>query len=365
MPRRSKLGYSDVRVTVRTPLGEGISASPLWMVLDEPDLHHLVAQLRTALVHPHGRATRVLDLSRRRIEAARSGFGRMILHGERDLHMLAGLLAGRLIPTHRLRSIVIGEVGRTGDRFTLEKDLDEEELYRSTDLDLGNRLLSRLRFSDGDVWHKAELVSNVVAYEALDANPNGVTRILTRIKAEEEIWNKVADELFELDHLVERDKALRHLSRYVKDVFGLKIVVSVPDDVRRAHDALQGLAFEPHELEARAVQGAEHRRLNFLEVKDYLDDPKNSGWAAMKSVVRWRDRTFEIQVQPLQNFLRERERLTRESHASFKATREQVRDEVAARVPLFGYCRALLQWIFVSPQGPPPEHPGVEVRIHD
>jgi hypothetical protein len=350
----------------RAPSGEIVAASPLWMVLDEPDLHHLVAQLRAALVHPHGRALRTLDLSRRRIEAARAGFGRMILHGERDLHLLAGLLALRLIPNHRLRSIVIGEVGKTGDRFTLEKDLDEDELYRTTDLDLGNRLLSRLRFSDGDVWHHAELVSNVVAYEALESNPLGVSRILTRIKAEEEIWNKVADELFELDHLVERDKALRHLSRYVKDVFGLKIVVSGPDDVRRAQEALQSIAFESNELGTRALRDdGVHRALSFLEVKDYLDDPKNSGWAAVKSVVRWRERTFEIQVQPLQNFLRERERLTRESHASFKATRERVRDEVAARVPLFGYCRALLQWLFVNPKGPPPQHPGVEVRIHD
>lgn len=343
-----------------------IAASPLWMVSDEPDLHHLVAQLQSALVEPEGPSPRRLELSRPRIAAARAGFGRMILHGERDLHLLAGLLAGRLIPIHRLRSIVIGEVGRTGDRFTLEKDLDEEELYRTTDLDLGNRLLSRLRFSDGDAWHHAELVSNVVAYEALDANPCGVTRILTRIKAEEEICNKVADELFELDHLVARDKALAHLSRYVKDVFGLKIVVSSKEDVRRAQDALQTLSFETSDLQARALADEPgHRCLDILEVKDYLEGPKSSGWAALKSVVRWSDRTFEIQVQPLQNFLRERERLTRESHASFKATRERVRDEVAARVPLFGYCRSLLQWLFVNPQGPPPRHPGVEVQLLD
>lgn len=342
-------------------------ASPLWMVSNVPDLHRLVVELRRALVETPGVAQRVLELSRRDIEAARAGFGRMILFGERDLHFLAGLLARDTLQAFRLRSIAIGQVGSSGVRFTLEQDIEEEELYRHTDLDLGNRLLSRLRFAEGPAWSPAELVSNVVAYEALESNPLGVVRIMTRIKAEEEICSKVADELFELDRIVKRDKELRHLSRYVKDVFGLKIVVSSADDVRRVQDKLTGLVFPPRWLERlRLPTDEDHQRLDFIEVKDYAESSKQTGWSAMKSVVRWRGRTFEIQVQPLQNFLRERERLTRESHESFKAMRERVRDEVAQRVPLFGYCRTLLQWLFVNPTGShPPEHPAVRVRLED
>ena len=74
-----------------------------------------------------------------------------------------------------------------------------------------------------------------------------------------------------------------------------------------------------------------------------------SGWSALKSVVSWGGRTFEIQVQPLSNFLHERERLTRESHQGFKSTRERVRDEVAAKVPLFGFYRSLLRWLLLDP----------------
>lgn len=85
----------------------------------------------------------------------------------------------------------------------------------------------------------------------------------------------------------------------------------------------------------------------------------------MKSVVRFGGRTFEIQVQPLSNFLHERERLTKESHASFKTTRERVRDGVAARLPLFGFYRALLRWLFLDANSEPPLHDGVEIVLTD
>ena len=65
------------------------------------------------------------------------------------------------------------------------------------------------------------------------------------------------------------------------------------------------------------------------------------------------------------DFLHERERLTRESHASFKSTRERVRDEIAARMPLFGFYRSLLRWLFVDPSEAPPIQEGVEVVLTD
>ncbi|MEE8409798.1 MAG: hypothetical protein V3T05_09350 [Myxococcota bacterium] len=74
-------------------------------------------------------------------------------------------------------------------------------------------------------------------------------------------------------------------------------------------------------------------------------------------------KTFEIQVQPLANFLHERELLIRESHAGFKIKRERLRDEVAAQIPLFAFYRDLLRWLFVDPVGRPPRHPGIRVPL--
>jgi hypothetical protein len=100
-------------------------------------------------------------------------------------------------------------------------------------------------------------------------------------------------------------------------------------------------------------------------VKDYLNSRgrKRSGWQAIKSVVRWHGKTFEIQIQPLRNFLHEREQLTTESHSGFKAQREQVRDEIAKQIPLFGFYRDLLQWLFADGDGKPPTFKGIRVEV--
>lgn len=351
------------------PAPAGAAASPLWMVSRAPGLNALVAALqqhRRAL--DDGRGGERLTFSRAEVARARAEFGEMIRHGERDLHRLASLLAERFLGTVQRRSVVIGEIERTRERFTLTVDVTEAEVIGSTDIDLGNRVLARLAIADQRGWLRAQLISNVVEYEADAPNDFSVYRLLTRIKAEEELWNKVADEIFELDRLVLKDKQLRHLGRYVKDVFGVKVVVGTSADAERLQRTLEGLRFDDAQLAARQLPLDDaHRGLRFLEVKNYLEQAsrKRSGWSAMKSVVSWAGRTFEVQVQPLSNFLHERERLTRESHASFKSTRERVRDEVAARLPLFGFYRALLRWLFVDPSAEPPIHEGVEVALTD
>ena len=332
--------------------------SPLWMVSQAPALNALVVSLQRARVAIEGgTAGGRLELSRSQVARARAEFSDMIVRGERELHVLAGLLSDRLLGPHQLRSVVIGEVEKSRERFTLIVDVSKEEVARSTDLDLGNRVLARLAIADSRDWRRVGLVSNVVEYEPEAPNPLSVYRILTRIKAEQEIWNKVTDEIFDLDAIVLRDKQLRHLGRFVKDVFGIKIVVGTLEDCYRVQETLGTLAVP--------TADAPDAKLQFVEVKDYLERPsrKQSGWSALKSVVSWGGRTFEIQVQPLSNFLHERERLTRESHQGFKSTRERVRDEVAAKVPLFGFYRSLLRWLLLDPSSEPPLHEGVEVFL--
>ncbi|MFO0596453.1 MAG: hypothetical protein U0228_14145 [Myxococcaceae bacterium] len=341
--------------------------SPLWMVSQAPTLNALVVALqrhRAAL--DAGQGGEKLQFSRAEVARARAEFSDMIRRGERDLHLLASLFAEQLLGSVQRKSVVIGEIERTRERFTLTVDVTEDEVIGTTDIDLGNRVLARLAIADQRGWLRASLISNVVEYEADAPNAHQVYRLLTRIKAEEEIWNKVADEIFELDRLVLRDKQLRHLGKYVKDVFGVKVVVGTAADAERVQATLQALRFPDERLSARKIPVDEqHRALQFLEVKNYLETEsrKRSGWSAMKSVVAWGGKTFEVQVQPLSNFLHERERLTRESHASFKSTRERVRDEIAARMPLFGFYRSLLRWLFVDPSEAPPIHEGVEVVL--
>jgi hypothetical protein len=339
------------------------------MVSQAPKLNALVVALQHhRMTLSEGRGGERLTFSRTEVSQARAEFSDMIRRGERDLHLLASLLAERFLGTVQRRSVVIGEIERTRERFTLTVDVSEAEVIGSTDIDLGNRVLARLAIADQRGWLRPILISNVVEYEADAPNPFSVYRFLTRIKAEEEIWNKVADEIFELDRLVLKDKQLRHLGKYVKDVFGVKVVVGTEADAQRLHQSLETLRFDDAQLQAHHIAAdAQHQTLRFLEVKNYLEQEsrKHSGWSAMKSVVEWGGRTFELQVQPLSNFLHERERLTRESHASFKSTRERIRDEISARMPLFGFYRALLRWLFVDPSSAPPIFDGVDVALVD
>lgn len=342
--------------------------SPLWMITSEPLLNQLVLDLQglRLLLERAPEASWTLRCARGDLAALREAFERMIRHGEEQLHRLCQLLCATYLSSVQLQSVVIGAAERTGERFTLTQPLQPEELYTTTDLDLGTRQLRKLLFHDGTAWGGATLVANVVDYLPLEPNRLCIHRITSRIKAEEELWNKVVDEIFDIDSLVVRDKQLRHLSRYVKDVFGVKIVVGADEDVRRVHHALQQQLWTAEELaDLDIAHSAETERLTIIEVKDYLaaGEQKRSGWAAIKLVARWCERTFEIQIQPLRSFLHERELLTQESHVGFKTQREQVRQQVARQVPLFSFYQQLLRWMVLAPDLPPPSYGNVIVAL--
>jgi hypothetical protein len=305
--------------------------------------------------------------SRSNLGEVRKAFARMIRHGEERLHRLCELLAESFFDAnYTLQSVVIGEIETTKERFTLVQGLSSADLYSHTDLDLGTRQLQRLRYYGGGTWSRAALVANVVEYQAVEANRFGIHKCISRIKAEEQIWNKVVDTIFGLDRLVRLDKQLRHLSPFVKDVFGVKVVAGGAREVRALHGALTKLRWTPAMLERHHVPALESTtRLEYIEVKDYMAarGRKATGWEAIKSVCRWWDSMVEIQVQPLRNFHREREWLTRESHAGFKARREALRNRIAETIPLFGFYRDLLRWLFVSSSEQVPTFDSVEIVL--
>ena len=355
-----------------TGLDGGQAGSPLWLITQEPALTELMRYLevkRTEIaaepLRPH-----MLEFSRANLESVRDAFDRMIRRGEQRLHQLCELLCASFFNDGQmLHSVVVGEVGRSHERFTLVQTISREDLYSHTDLDLGTRQLQRLRYLDGEEWRTAALVANFVEYQPLSANRSRIHKVISRIKAEEQIWNKVVDALFGLQSLVRLDKQLSHLSTYVKDVFAIKFVVNDAAAARRVHDTLMTLTWSAQQLQARGIAVTpDHARLEHVETKDYLArgaGRKESGWGALKSVVRWGETMIEIQVQSMPNYHREREWLTRESHSGFKARREELRNSVAAAVPLFGFYCSLLRWLFLRPSEPPPEFPSVTIMLRE
>jgi hypothetical protein len=334
------------------------------MALEASAVNEFTAMLSRAraemLARPDQQHT--LRFSSAELDVVRDSFNTSIRQGEAVLHRVCARLTDHLMAGRCDRqSVVVAEVLPTGERLRIEHAIREEALYGQTDLALGQSVLTRMRVRAGFEWAEPRLVANYVEYLPLALTDPLVHRIVSRIKAEEEIWNKVVDEIFDLDGIVRRDKQLSQYSRYVKDIFGAKIVVGSEVDAHLVHtwivDACQpGGALNPlSELDTPT---------ELVEQKDYLDGPrKQSGWNAIKSVLSLSGKTVEIQVQTLENHTLELQRLTAQSHAAFKQRRDTIRDEVASTIPLFAFYRELLRWVFLRPTEPAPTLPNVQVVL--
>lgn len=339
--------------------------SALAMVLQAPAIHELITYLteKKKLQEDHPQRHLRFELSRRFIEEVRAVFKQNILRGERNLHHLAHLLARRLFSGEfELHSNVLGTLPDGERPFLIRERISDEALLSETDLDLGNHLLASFRYRSGQEWVPLYLSANFVEYLPCARPSIGVNRITSRVKAEEEIWNKVADEIFDLDTLVNRDKHLRQFSKYIKDVFGVKLVCGDAPSCLRVHEQLKMFRFRESDLRAvpgdggltsmEKNAGGNFHFLELVETKNYLtcepSQKKKTGWEALKSVVRWGNQLFEIQMQPLLNYYLELDHMSEPSHRSFKQQRDALRDEVARRVPLYGFYRDLLKMLFLE-----------------
>ena len=336
------------------------------MVTRAPRVSALVSNLQRAR-GPIGAGEDVtLRFSRGTLDETRAEFAAAIREGEERLHRLCGLLSSVLLRgNYELSSIVIAEMPGTREKFTLRQRVERSDLYSGTDLDLGRRLLERVRLGSEGEWSRPRLVANFVEYQPLSMDDFQIHKMISRIKAEEEIWNKVVYEIFNLALVVREDKELSRYSRYIKDIFGIKIVVSQMADVHPLQLSLEDLKFSAQALsEENVPHEASTEAPRIIEVKNYLAARKKSGWKALKSVVNWWGQTFEIQIQPLTNYFLEQEYLTRESHSAFKQRRDQIYRRVGESDRVFAFYHELLQWLFRDgAMGPGPKLTGVKIDI--
>lgn len=337
--------------------------SPLLMAMSDPVLHRFISYL-TQKKHeqeadPSGHLE--IRLTRQFVAEVREAFRLNILDGERHLHILSHLLASILLEGEfELHSSVIGVLPIQEERpFHIRERITRDMLLSSTDIDLGNQMLDNFRYNKDGKWVALQLSANFVEYIPPTRPTSGVNRLTSRVKAEEELWNKVADEIFELDQLVTRDKHLQQYSKFVKDIFGLKIVCE--DELRclEVHNRLKNMYFDEKILERLKTLGLSFNDnpkesdllLEFMETKNYLtcepSQMKKTGWRALKSVARWHNRMFEIQVQPLNNYYLELDHMAGPSHRSFKLQRDRLRDEIGKRIPLYGFYRDFLKMLFL------------------
>eukprot|EP00304_Pavlova_gyrans_P010355 CAMPEP_0206047902 /NCGR_PEP_ID=MMETSP1466-20131121/22605_1 /ASSEMBLY_ACC=CAM_ASM_001126 /TAXON_ID=44452 /ORGANISM="Pavlova gyrans, Strain CCMP608" /LENGTH=441 /DNA_ID=CAMNT_0053422929 /DNA_START=46 /DNA_END=1371 /DNA_ORIENTATION=+ len=369
-------------------------SSPLWMITQDKEVTNLITYLQASRepIEKDPLGAHELHFTRSQIEKARHEFDVTLRMGEQKQHALCSLLGQRLLGRYYLQGVVVGELPRTFHRFELSQRVQPTTLLSETDLALGNRILSNHRVLSNGQWVTPALVASFVEYHPTVMNyaPGGhsskvstssalgdtcIYKMISRIKAEQEIFNKVCDEIFDFDRLVRdlsrADKQLASLGHFVKDVFGIKLVVGSVEQAREVQAAIEAIRFTNEELAGITIEAEDANRLRFIEVKDHLGDMRksNSGWECLKSVFEWNGGIFEVQIQPLINYCLERERLTKQSHDAFKQKRERARDQVASRVPLFGFYRDILRTLFVEPPTCDgltiPKFNNVRVHVHE
>ena len=316
--------------------------SPLSLAMDDPTLHRFISYLaeKKAALEKDPKQHIKIELTHDFISKVRHSFRQNILGGERHLHTLAHHLASQMFMIDfELHSNVIGTLPDGNRPFLIRERITRETLFSQPDLDLGNHLLDNFRYQKDRAWLPLELSANFVEYIPGAATETGVNRVTSRVKAEEELWNKVTDELFQVDQIISRDKHFNRFSKYVKDIFGIKLVCEDDKTCLKVHEILKTLI-------------ADDQALRFVETKNYLTCPasemKKTGWKALKSVVQWNDRLFELQVQPLSNYYLELDHMAGPSHSSFKIQRDRMRDELTQKLPLYGFYRQLLKMLFLG-----------------
>ncbi|MEZ4268108.1 MAG: hypothetical protein R3F39_17215 [Myxococcota bacterium] len=303
-----------------------------------------------------GTMTPVLTLRRDDIDHVRQQWETEILRGEHRLYALGILLARELLGTRRLQlvaRIVASPAKETGAaRLVIEETLTREELERYTDHSLAIRIARRYRYRRGhrNPFGKLVIRASFLEIRPLEAGPGALgIRVMTRVKVDEQVWNKVCDAFFDIDAIVARDKLLNQSSKYIKDVFGIKVLTADRDASYRVQRRLEGLEFKESDLEELGCSDAP-RSMQLIESKDYMALPpeqkKQTGWEALKNVYRWYGHVFEMQIQTEANYYLEASDLSDTSHRTFEMQRTALREALDARVPHYREFRDMLKVLF-------------------
>jgi len=328
--------------------------------------NHLLASLSTHLDALResartGKPAPVLQIARDEIDNCRNTWETGVLSGEHHLYDFATLIAHALTGTTHIQlvaRVVMGrkeeEEGPGSQRIVIEETITRENLKRVTDYSLAQRIARRYRYRAshdqpfGVLYPRASFLELWPLSTAEDAP---ATRVLTRVKTNDQIWNKVCDALFAVDSLVQRNKILNPGSKYIKDVFGVKVLTPRRPDSYRVDEILGSINWTPRQLQEIGLKpSVDLLKLELVERKDYLgvpqDQKKRTGWEAIKNVYRWGTQLFEVQIQTEANYFLEALHLTDTSHRTFEMQRRQMRRELEKVVPHYADYRRLLKLLF-------------------
>ncbi|MEZ4846423.1 MAG: hypothetical protein R2877_05620 [Bdellovibrionota bacterium] len=148
---------------------------------------------------------------------------------------------------------------------------------------------------------KTNTIASFNQYKFDQNFPSGLKVMLSRIKATSNVCYKIADMVFDIDRMFQRDKIENRYKQTLTDMYGLKLAFSTREQIEQSVEYFRN-----------------HPEIQFLDEKDYLGEHrKKSGYEAYKIVIQKNGQIFEIQLQTTKMLDTERSSLNA-SHKTYK-----------------------------------------------
>lgn len=302
-----------------------MNESPLAEVVRDRRINSILEAARLAV-----RNNQSIIIEPKDIDYIQRSFVRGLSLGEKKLYDLVADILKHFEPgsPQKIKLITWGRCStHTKDEpLVQETDLthEREKLFTVSD----TLLSSQYPPTCPECSARASTIASFIRH--IPQSPKSISFIQTRIKTTTNLCYKIADMVFDIDFMFQRDKIYNEFSQVVTDIYGLKVITKTSDDLRKTIEFL------------RVLPNSE-----VVEEKDYTGlRRKKSGYEAYKTVVRRDKQLFEVQIQTEEMFHNEQN-----SHAANHRTYKEI--QMAQRKKLGREYIALykaLSQLFSSPE---------------
>lgn len=272
--------------------------APLVEVVRDRRFDEILGALRNAI-----RAGQPITIAPKDVDYIRRSFHRGIRLGERRLHQLARMFLGELAPDSKIKTtfVIWGRCSKPAHSEVLKEHVPihspEKELYSRPD--------SEVSEENAPICPRCGLktrgILSFVQYQPDPIPESGLVLLSTRIKTTSNLCYKIADMVFDIDRMFQRDKIRGRFSQTVTDVYGIKVILRNGSQIWEVLKRLRRMT-DP----------------KVLEEKDYIGArKKKSGFEVYKVIARSRNQLIEIQLQSKAMFESEETSLPA-SHRTYK-----------------------------------------------
>mmetsp|Transcript_1485 Transcript_1485/g.3036 ORF Transcript_1485/g.3036 Transcript_1485/m.3036 type:complete len:461 (-) Transcript_1485:221-1603(-) len=294
-----------------------------------------------------------LDLTLSEVVAAREEITREYYGGEKRMAQLSHLLANRFAQgQYECMSSVRAKT--SGSEFSLSETIQPSDLAEGADsLELAARQLRNLKVTatvEGGEWQKPQMVDHSLEFESIAYNPSNVHRVSARACDYGDLWKKVADSMFQIDH---PDVGACDLQT---DMFNIRITVEDDESADMVREKIAKMVFSDQELRDHAVPVTPLTRSI-----DLISRSKNGRSLQMN----WGGTKVGIDVMTLEEHYQNQELMYKERTLEQEERKETACLQLEGMSDVYRFSRKMLNWVFSSSQCmiAPPSSDKIKVAV--